>query len=476
MGRGAGWLGKPQGYPCQSLDAPSGKKTKTKAHNAGSISNDSDRSIHSIDSDALDSSNIELVQTSKKKGKGRLDAPKQKKLCKAARDDADSGDDAPYKNKMVLFIPHASGDGNQHVNLPLTTTYDSALEVIYETIGCDKVNQKLGLSYKLMSATAKTPATSLGSEDNWEGLQDDIKAAQCKQKETVAANIIAAEQYMKSLRAMSSMKKWGKKASGSRKQGKKTSVALMDLNPMDSDEDDSDSDISFMEHEKEELQKLKTAHSACVKCGSSQRAWATALAMASPNVTLNTPLKAQLFKELFTSKMVTALSASAPETPLQVSNQLAAMMNPAYPFMPMAYPPHPWMPTPPPQPHFSYPHLPESPYYLQSEPQSSSHRRKDDIPSSDPTDEDLQKPSYPDIAEFLTKLNEKHPRRNLICHIDDFESKDFYTIDEMTKLSNDNLCTQFNFTIRNAQFFLAEVKKNIKHISHAYGKSRSRNN
>lgn len=68
----------------------------------------------------------------------------------------------------------------------------------------------------------------------------------------------------------------------------------MDLN-MDSDEDDGDEDMTFMEREKEELEKLKNACSACFKCGSEkvcliakngahvqltlnqQRAWASAL-------------------------------------------------------------------------------------------------------------------------------------------------------------------------------------------------------
>ena len=96
--------------------------------------------------------------------------------------------------EMILFIPRASGDGNQRVNLALTTTYDSALDIIYETIGCDEVNRKPTLLYKLVSATAKTPATSFGSDNDWEGFRDDIKAAQNKRKETVAANIIVADQ------------------------------------------------------------------------------------------------------------------------------------------------------------------------------------------------------------------------------------------------------------------------------------------
>jgi len=95
---------------------------------------------------------------------------------------------------MVLFIPRASGDGNQRVNLPLTATYPRALKVIFETIGCAEVNRKPTLSYKLVSTTAKTPPTSLGSDNDWEGLQDDIQAAQNKRKETVAANIIVADQ------------------------------------------------------------------------------------------------------------------------------------------------------------------------------------------------------------------------------------------------------------------------------------------
>jgi hypothetical protein len=174
------------------IEAPSGTN-----HDAGSI-NHSDSSTQG-DSDS--SSDIELVQTivpkkgkpqapprKKKKGKGSQAVSKPKKLRKAAaKDDENSDDDAPYKNsmsvpyidiipmeslcpsaEMVLFIPRASSNGNQCVNLPLTTTYDSALEVIYETIGCDEVNRKPTLSYKLVSATAKTPATFLGSDNDWE--------------------------------------------------------------------------------------------------------------------------------------------------------------------------------------------------------------------------------------------------------------------------------------------------------------------
>jgi len=82
----------------------------------------------------------------------------------------------------------------------------------------------------------------------------------------------------------------------------------------------------------------------------------------------------------------------------------------------------------------------------------------------------------PDITDFLTKLDVKNSKRNLVRHINDFESKDFYTIDEVAKLTNDSLCSQFGFTIGNAQFFLAEVQKEIKHIDRAHGKSRFRNN
>jgi hypothetical protein len=315
--------------------------------------------------------------------------------------------------------------------------------------------------------------------------------------------------YMKSLRAMST-KKRGKEASGSRKQSKKKSEALIDLNA-DSDDDDGDGNMTFMEREKEQLEKLKNARSGCFKCGSEkvcliaknsahvqltlnqQRAWANALvsliihlrlqrcthrlilhkAMGSQNVTLTTPPKGRLFEEFFTSIGSNVVSGSVPETPLRIPNPFAAAMSPAYPFMPMGYH-QPWMPTPPPQPHFSshYSHIPGPSYYPQLEPRPTSRYRKDNMPSSDPPDEDLHKPCYPDITDFITKLDEKHSKRNLVRHINDFELKDFYTIDEVAKLPNDSLCTQFGFTIGNAQFFLGEVQKEVKRIDR---KSRSRN-
>jgi hypothetical protein len=99
---------------------------------------------------------------------------------------------------------------------------------------------------------------------------------------------------MKSLCAMTMMKKRRKEAFGSRKQVKKKSEALMDLN-MDSDEDNGNGNMTFMECEKEELRKLKNTCSGCFKCSSEkvcliakngahvqltlnqQRAWASAL-------------------------------------------------------------------------------------------------------------------------------------------------------------------------------------------------------
>lgn len=96
---------------------------------------------------------------------------------------------------MALLIPQASNEGHQRRNLTQATTYAEALQVIYETVGCEDVYRKPHLAYKLSTATLKSDPINLGSEEDWKGCLEDISQAQAKKKgNTVAVKIIIAEQ------------------------------------------------------------------------------------------------------------------------------------------------------------------------------------------------------------------------------------------------------------------------------------------
>jgi hypothetical protein len=74
-------------------------------------------------------------------------------------------------------------------------SFEDALEVIYETIGCVSVAKKPVLSYKLSSAPQKANPIMLGSETDWEGCLEEVAAAQAKKKGVaVPVNIIVTAQ------------------------------------------------------------------------------------------------------------------------------------------------------------------------------------------------------------------------------------------------------------------------------------------
>jgi hypothetical protein len=50
--------------------------------------------------------------------------------------------------ELVLMIPHAEVEGNQRAILSHASTFDEALAVIYNTIGCAEVAKKPVLMYK----------------------------------------------------------------------------------------------------------------------------------------------------------------------------------------------------------------------------------------------------------------------------------------------------------------------------------------
>jgi hypothetical protein len=102
-------------------------------------------------------------------------------------------------------------------------------------------------------------------------------------------------------------------------------------------------------------------------------------------------------------------------------------------------------------------------------PQSSTHHA---ILSSDPPD-DIGANPYPEIRLFFAQLDEKYSRRNLSKYADEFEVKDFYHIDEITRISIDRLSSaEFGISAGNAQFIVEASKAEMKRVDRALGKKR----
>jgi hypothetical protein len=73
---------------------------------------------------------------------------------------------------------------------------------------------------------------------------------------------------------------------------------------------------------------------------------------------------------------------------------------------------------------------PGASYSTSNHASANAQPRSPEIPLSDPFDETEANP-YPSISEFLTILDKKEPRRNLLHYIDIFESQDYYHINEL---------------------------------------------
>jgi hypothetical protein len=95
---------------------------------------------------------------------------------------------------LVLMIPQASNTGTQREHLTHSTSFDDALAVIHETIGCAEVPKKPLLSYKLSNAAGKAPGINLGSAKDWDGCLEDVTSVEVKKKMQVSVTIIVTDQ------------------------------------------------------------------------------------------------------------------------------------------------------------------------------------------------------------------------------------------------------------------------------------------
>jgi len=72
--------------------------------------------------------------------------------------------------------------------------FETALEEIYNTIGCDSVKVKPDLCYKMSTAAKNVASISLSTEEDWDGLLEEVEIAQRKKNAAVAVNITITEQ------------------------------------------------------------------------------------------------------------------------------------------------------------------------------------------------------------------------------------------------------------------------------------------
>lgn len=86
------------------------------------------------------------------------------------------------------MVPEATSEGSQRLSIKTTMSFEDALELIHETIGCVSVVQKPTLAYKLSTAIQKSATINLRTENDWGGLVTDV-TAKAKTKKDVSVVI-----------------------------------------------------------------------------------------------------------------------------------------------------------------------------------------------------------------------------------------------------------------------------------------------
>lgn len=94
----------------------------------------------------------------------------------------------------MLLIPQCREDAIKRKKISGFSTYDEAIYTIYETIGCSDVTRKPNLQYKLSDASKNSAAIGLQSEEDWDGLCEELLAKQKKNKSGMTVSIIVSEQ------------------------------------------------------------------------------------------------------------------------------------------------------------------------------------------------------------------------------------------------------------------------------------------
>ncbi|KAJ7767901.1 hypothetical protein DFH07DRAFT_736526 [Mycena maculata] len=366
------------------------------------------------------------------------------------------------------------------------TPFSEALDVIYETIGCDGATvKKPAISHRLSNATQKSVPINLTSEEDWQGCQEDVREAEDKKKGAkITVSIIVSLQVrlihsLRSFQYLASLRvKLG--VTGAGKAGKSKKIVIMDLEHAGSGDDDFDEGVGILVKEGKHLEQLQNQYGHCQRCGTSKSckidmagnhhhltngqlsAWSRTLAAGTHNVTLKTPPQADLFSMFFKK-----FGGGAPPPAAEPLNPAFGNMGPFMGMNPYAY--MPWGAPFGAPANFGglsshQPHTPMTPTPIAGPSARSTPALLPAFPSSDPPDIGAINP-YPEIAEFFRELDGYDPKRRLLDAVSNFEKLDYYNIDEIANIGKASEIAQIvGITIGNATHILGHVKAEMKRI------------
>ncbi|KAJ7845855.1 hypothetical protein B0H14DRAFT_3682591 [Mycena olivaceomarginata] len=128
-------------------------------------------SLHSIESQtAISLSSDDDLPSSISLPAARSNSKRKLDSAAVLSDDASNVIAKPRKEEstcvglaIVLMVPEATSEGSQRLAIQATISFEDALELIHETIGCVSVVQK-------PTANQKSATTNLRTIDNWDGF------------------------------------------------------------------------------------------------------------------------------------------------------------------------------------------------------------------------------------------------------------------------------------------------------------------
>ncbi|THU78448.1 hypothetical protein K435DRAFT_876621 [Dendrothele bispora CBS 962.96] len=340
----------------------------------------------------------------------------------------------PKLKRIILVIPSivdGLNDKKMFDNVD-EVDFDTVLATIHESLECTSYKVLPELSYKLEGAPAKSSASRLSSEVDWQICVDDALAAQIKKKTNVKVNVLVDQAYMNALKKKQQGTKKGKSknSGGAKEKEKKAVVKTVHLDGSSDIDENGDvvvedaengSGSGILDAEKKHLERLMKRYSTCKFFGSEVackvnkwnehvpltinqlQAWATALNFGQQGVTLDIPPKSTSFSDFHHSISTRTPARKAEQVPAYASTPVTS--NPytaefggflgafaAAQFMAAGHS------TP------AFPMTPSAP-----RPSHATHHSSPELPSSDPYDETEANP-YPTIDSFLLALSSREPR------------------------------------------------------------------